>query len=136
MQPTAPTTASDRPLFVTAALLGALAVAFGAFGAHGVEGAMAEAVDGAKRLEWWRTAAHYHLIHSLLALGFALLATTPERARAARVGVALVVAGVVFFCGSLYAMTLSNIRMLGAITPIGGLAFIAAWLWLIRVARR
>ncbi len=136
MQPAAPSPAPDRPLFVTAAVLGALAVGCGAFGAHGIEGAMADAVDGAKRLEWWRTAAHYHLVHSLLALGFALLANSEERARAARVGVALVVAGVVFFSGSLYAMTLSNVRMLGAVTPLGGLAFIVAWLWLIRVARR
>lgn len=123
--------APDRPLFVTAALLGASAVAMGAFGAHGIEGALADAVDAAKRLEWWRTAAHYHLIHGLLALGLSLAG-----GKGARVGVALVVAGVVFFSGSLYAMTLTNLRVLGAITPLGGLAFIAAWLSLIRAARR
>jgi uncharacterized membrane protein YgdD (TMEM256/DUF423 family) len=94
--------AADRPLYVTAAILGAVAVAAGAFGAHGLEGGLADAVDGARRLDWWRTAAHYHLIHALLAAAFAVLAGRNARAR---IGVALVVAGVVFFSGSLYLMT-------------------------------
>lgn len=131
----------DRPLFsspadggpfILAAVLGALAVAFGAFGAHGVQGFLTDAVDGAKRLEWWRTASHYHLVHALLALGFAVAA----RGRAARIGIGLVVGGVVLFSGSLYVMTLTNLKVLGAVTPIGGLCFIAAWLWLIPATRR
>lgn len=125
---------SDRPLFVTAAVLGALAVALGAFGAHGLQGMLVDAVDGAKRLEWWQKAAHYHLVHSLLALGYAIVASRAASKRAV-VGVALTVAGVAFFSGSLYVMTLTNLKILGAITPIGGLAFIAAWLWLIPTSK-
>lgn len=130
-----PEATPDRPLFAVAAVLGAAAVALGAFGAHGLEGLLAEAVDGDKRKAWWATAAHYHLVHALLALAFAQLST---RSVKAKIGIALVVAGVVLFSGSLYAMTLTNVTKLGAITPLGGLAFIAAWLWLIptlRVAR-
>ncbi len=122
----------DRPLFAVTAVVGALAVALGAFGAHGLEAMLHEAADGAKRAAWWQTAAHYHLVHALLAAVFASLA--PRCARA-RTGVALVVVGVVFFSGSLYAMTLTNLKVLGAITPLGGLAFIAAWLWLIPTLR-
>jgi len=125
-------TGAEGNAFVLAAVLGAFAVAFGAFGAHGVQGFLADAEDSAKRLEWWRTASHYHLVHALLALGFAVAA----RGRAARVGIGLVVGGVVLFSGSLYVMTLTNLKVLGAVTPLGGLSFIAAWLWLIPATRR
>ena len=115
-------------MFVVVAVVGALAVALGAFGAHGLKAFLATAEDGPQRLQWWTTAAQYHLVHALLGAVFAALS---PRSSKAVVGVALVVVGTLLFSGSLYAMTLTNVRVLGAITPLGGLAFIAAWLWLI-----
>ena len=112
-----------RWLFV-AGLDGFVAVALGAFGAHGLKDKLAAWEDGAKRLEWWHTAAQYQLMHAL-ALGLvALLLAKVPLARAA--GVAFVL-GTALFCGSLYAMTLGAPRGLGLVTPLGGLAFLAGW---------
>ncbi len=119
--------------FTVAAAFGASGVALGAFGAHGIKGWIATAVDGAQRLAWWETATSYHLWHAALAAVFAVMI---RRAPRARVGLALCVVGVAIFSGSLYVMTLSNIRVLGAITPLGGLSLIAAWLWLAVSVRR
>lgn len=98
---------------VVAALWGAMAVAAGAFGAHGASGDAAE---------WLRTGGQYQLIHAVAALV------------AARMGASgpawLFVAGAAIFAGTLYAMALGGPRWLGAITPIGGSALIAGWLWL------
>ncbi len=119
-------------MFAVVALLGALAVVLGAFGAHGLKGFLETAVDGPLRLQWWNTAAHYHLVHALLATAFALLST---RTTKAGVGLVLCCVGVLLFSGSLYVMTLTNLKALGAVTPFGGLAFIAAWLWLVPASR-
>jgi uncharacterized membrane protein YgdD (TMEM256/DUF423 family) len=120
-----------RPL-VVAAVIGGLGVALGAFGAHALKTALHGTVDGEQRLAWWDTATRYQIWHALLC---GLLALRAERT-AARVGVALVVVGVVLFSGSLYAMTLTNLRVLGAITPLGGLAFLGAWTCLGLAMRR
>jgi uncharacterized membrane protein YgdD (TMEM256/DUF423 family) len=106
-------------LTVLAALSGAMAVAAGAFGAHG---ASAQAAD------WLRTGAQYQLIHALAALV------------AARMGFRapgwLFVAGGAIFAGTLYAMALGAPRLLGAVTPVGGVGLIVGWLWLAWAARR
>ncbi len=101
-----------------AGVVGAAGVALGAFGAHGLEGR----VDDPHLLEVWDTAARYHLVHALALLGVAAHPGNP------RVAGALFLAGIGFFCGSLYLMTLSGLTWLGAITPIGGVCFIAGWL--------
>jgi uncharacterized membrane protein YgdD (TMEM256/DUF423 family) len=116
----------ERTFLMLSGIFGCLAVAFGAFGAHGLERMLAEAPDGAKRLEWWHTAAHYHLIHAL-ALGLAAWAASRSPGTAATFAGFAFVAGIVIFSGSLYVMTLTGIRWLGAITPLGGLALIAGW---------
>jgi uncharacterized membrane protein YgdD (TMEM256/DUF423 family) len=126
------TTATARSGFVVAGVLGALGVALGAFGAHALKGWLATADDGAQRLAWWSTGTQYHLAHALLAVVFAVMM---RRAPRARTGLWLCVVGVTLFSGSLYVMTLTNIRALGAVTPLGGLAFIGAWLWLIVATR-
>lgn len=100
-----------------AGILGALGVALGAFGAHGLK----SRVDVAA-LAWWDTASKYHLIH---AVALALVAAHPATPRLAGW---LFVAGIAVFSGSLYAMTLTGVRGLGAITPIGGLCLIGGWL--------
>lgn len=100
-------------LAILAALSGALAVAAGAFGAHGVTGQPAE---------WLRTGGQYQLVH---AVG-ALVALRLE----ARGPAWLFVAGAALFSLTLYAMALGAPRWFGAITPIGGALLIAGWLWL------
>lgn len=101
-----------------------LAVALGAFGAHGLKARLADAADAAKRLSWWETAAHYQLMHAL-ALG--LIAVVIARAPAARFAGYAFLLGSLLFCGTLYAMALGAPRWLGAITPLGGLAFLLGW---------
>ena len=108
-------------LVTWAALAGAVAVALGAFGAHGLE----EAVS-ADRLATWRTGATYHLAHALaaaLAGGLAALGLSEAALWAGR----LFLAGVVLFSGSLYALVLLDLPVLGAVAPLGGLCFIAGW---------
>lgn len=103
-----------------AGIVGALGVALGAFGAHGLEGR----VEDPHLIEVWHTGARYHMFHALALLGVAAHPGQPSWAGW------LFVAGIVLFSGSLYLMTLTDVRMLGAITPIGGLCFIAGWLTL------
>lgn len=112
-----------RRALVVASALGGLGVALGAFGAHALKGALEGAADAAQRLTWWDTATRYQLWHALLC---GLLARYAHHPRA-RAGIAFCVVGTALFSGSLYAMTLTNVRALGAITPLGGLSFMAAW---------
>lgn len=104
-----------------AAVFGFLAVALGAFGAHGLEAKLI--ANG--RVETWHTAALYHLVHAVVLLALA------ARPVVARWPFVLFAAGIVIFSGSLYALALSNVKVLGAITPIGGLCFLGGWLVLI-----
>lgn len=116
----------DRVLMIMAGAYGALAVGLGAFGAHGLRGKLELLADGAKRLEWWQTAAHYHLVHAL-AIGLCAWAAARFSGSTAPTAGFLFAAGVLLFSGSLYVMTLTGIRGLGAITPLGGLLLIAGW---------
>jgi uncharacterized membrane protein YgdD (TMEM256/DUF423 family) len=103
---------------------GFLAVALGAFGAHGLQARLADAADGAKRLSWWQTAAHYHLMH---ALALAVVAFVIAHAPQARYAGGAFVLGTLLFSGSLYVMALGGPRWLGAVTPLGGAAFLVGW---------
>lgn len=104
----------------------AAGVMLGAFGAHGLRGRL-----DAYSIGIYERAVFYHFVHGL---GLLIVATLP------RVGVVttsaaswvclLLLSGILIFCGSLYALAITGIRPLGAITPIGGLAFIAGWLML------
>lgn len=116
----------ERTFLTLAGVFGFLAVALGAFGAHGLERALADLPDSAKRMAWWETAAHYHLVHAV-ALGLAAWAASRSPSTAATVSGFAFVAGILIFSGSLYVMTVTGIRWLGAITPIGGLAFMVGW---------
>ncbi len=105
------------------ALHGGLAVAAGAFGAHGLKGVLS-----AEALGWWNTGASYHLAHALALLATALYASRLEApGRAFGVAVAAFQVGILLFSGSLYAMAASDVRALGAVTPLGGTAFLVAW---------
>jgi uncharacterized membrane protein YgdD (TMEM256/DUF423 family) len=127
-----------RSLAVLSAVLGFLGVALGAFGAHGVKTLLTSAPDAAQRLAWWDTAAKYHLIHAL-AVGLAAVLAARAGGAAVTAAVAagwLFAAGVLLFAGSLYVMTLTNVRVLGAVTPIGGVLLLAGWLALALAASR
>ena len=124
-----------RWLLALSALSGFLAVALGAFGAHGLKGRVSSLPDGARRLEWWQTAASYQLAHAL-AIGLAaLLADQLPGHAMCSAGVAFLI-GTLLFSGSLYVMGLTGLRALGAITPLGGLAFLVGWGCLLWAALR
>lgn len=108
-----------NPIVLLAALSGALAVAAGAFGAHGASG---PAVD------WLKTGAQYQLLHAVAALAILRLD--------AKGPAILFLAGAAIFAGSLYLMALGLPRWLGAVTPIGGVLLISGWLWLAWLATR
>jgi uncharacterized membrane protein YgdD (TMEM256/DUF423 family) len=118
-----------RRCIVVGAVLGALAVVLGAFGAHALKERL-----GPEELAWWQTAVQYHGAHALAIVLYGVFA---ERAgRKPWPAAPLFAAGIVLFSGSLYAMALGAPRWLGAVTPLGGLAFIAGWLGFAWSARR
>lgn len=107
---------------VVAAVAGFLGVAGGAFGAHALKAQLS-----AQRMEIWHTAVLYQLVHTLALLAVGLSAGVfPARGLLVGAGIAFT-AGIVLFSGSLYALALSGVRILGAITPLGGLAFLVGW---------
>jgi uncharacterized membrane protein YgdD (TMEM256/DUF423 family) len=95
-------------------------VALGAFGAHSLKALL----EANHQTGTWQTAAHYHLVHAVVLLVLALRPTVT------RLSFCLFGAGIVIFSGSLYLLAVTNIRWLGAITPIGGACLIAGWLTL------
>ncbi|MEO5377191.1 MAG: DUF423 domain-containing protein [Magnetococcus sp. DMHC-6] len=102
-----------------------LAVALGAFGKHALVPILSQGA-----METWRTGAYYHLVHGV---GLVLVGVTAERAshpqRAIWAGW-LLLAGSVIFSGSLYAIALTGMRILGVVTPVGGFCFLTGWLLL------
>lgn len=106
-----------------AAILAGLSVAAGAFGAHALREKVTE-----RSLEIFETAARYQMYHALALLVVALLlsrAVSPQPTLVASGW--LFITGIAFFSGSLYALSLSGVKVLGAIAPLGGAAFIAGW---------
>lgn len=104
----------------------ALGVAMGAFGAHGLRNRL-----DAYSMSVYEKAVFYHFIHALGILVTALLVRVNGISIPGQVRVAwLLLIGIIIFSGSLYALALSGVRILGAITPVGGIAFIAGWLLL------
>ena len=115
---------ADRAFAAFGAILAGMGVAAGAFGAHGLKGWLTP-----EMLAVFETGVRYHLIHALGLLAVAWAATRWASASIRAAGWLFVV-GILLFSGSLYAMCLTGVRTLGAITPIGGVAFIAGWLCL------
>ncbi len=111
-----------RSLIISASVLGAVAVAAGAFGAH----ALASRVT-AERLVTFETGVRYQMYHSLVLLAVAWLASEWPTWHFTWAGIAFL-AGILIFSGSLYILVLTDTPWLGAITPIGGVAFITGWL--------
>lgn len=107
---------------ILGAVFAGLAVATGAFGAHALESRLDE-----RMRQVWETAARYQMYHALALLAVAWIASRVEHVSTTVAGWAFVV-GIVVFSGSLYALALSGIRWLGAITPIGGTGFLIGWI--------
>ena len=116
---------TSKQLVRFAAVLGAVAVACGAFGAHGLEGRIP-----AHDLDIWNKAVHYQLWHALAMLAVAAGFDTWKRPAAVGLCFGL---GTCIFSGSLYLLVLSGVKVLGAITPIGGVLMIAGWLLMLAV---
>lgn len=107
----------SRPIALRiAATVVFLGIALGAFGAHG----LADRLEETGRVDNWETATLYHLIH-----GLALFVIALHGGR--RLGFSWFLAGIVLFSGSLYALALTDVTKLGAITPLGGVAFLVGW---------
>ncbi len=108
-------------IIALAAILLAIAVAAGAFGAHALKNTLSP-----ERFETWQTAVQYHAWHALGLLLIGLIGVSFEISVAWPAS--LILAGIVIFSGSLYVLCLTGLGWLGAITPIGGVAFIVGWL--------
>jgi len=117
----------SRHFAATGAILGFLAVVLGAFGTHALKSRLT-----LEMLAIFETGARYQMYHALALIGAAWAAGSAE-ARYARWSAWVFVAGTVIFCGSLYALALSGVRALGAITPLGGGLLLLGW-WLLATA--
>lgn len=119
-----------RQLIIAGSLNMVMGVGAGAFGAHGLK-----AVLNPAQLAIWQTAVSYQQLHALGLILLGALASRLGSSAMARTGNCML-AGIVVFSGSLYALALSGIKLLGAITPLGGVALLAAWLMLAKAAYR
>jgi uncharacterized membrane protein YgdD (TMEM256/DUF423 family) len=119
-----------RVWLVIAAINGALAVALGAFAAHGLTGRLDQHALGV-----FETGARYHMYHAL-ALGLAALAMQGTAVQRANWSAWLFFAGIILFSGSLYVLALTSIQWFAFVTPVGGVAFLAGWVFLALAAVR
>lgn len=118
--------AAAKGWIIVAALSGAIAVAVGAFAAHGLD---LSTEAGRKAREWLQTGSHYQIIHALAIVAVVALARSAMlNGRVAVVAQCLFFVGSVLFPGALYALAFGGPRWLGAVAPIGGAAFILGWL--------
>jgi uncharacterized membrane protein YgdD (TMEM256/DUF423 family) len=113
---------TSEKVLKTASVFGVLAVSIGAFGAHGLESILIEN----NRVETFETAVQYHFYHTIALLIVAVLLQN-KASKFLNWAAILFSLGILLFSGSLYILALSNFTFLGAITPLGGLCFIAAW---------
>jgi len=113
----------NRRLVTAGSINAALAVGAGAFAAHGLRDRLTT-----HSLEIFETAARYHMYHALAMILAGIIA--------ARTAGWIFQLGIVLFAGSLYMLALTDVKVLGAVTPLGGVAFLVGWLWLAFSARR
>ncbi len=123
--------ATTRIFIVLGALAAALAVGLGAFGAHALKARLPPPM-----LVTFETGVRYHFYHALGLFIVAFAASLLPASPLVRWAGWLMTAGIVLFSGSLYVIALSGVRSLGAVTPLGGVAFILAWLLLATAAIR
>jgi uncharacterized membrane protein YgdD (TMEM256/DUF423 family) len=111
----------SKTILMTASILLAMAVAIGAFGAHGLKSHLSEAM-----LQTYKTGVEYHFYHALglLLIGVLTISFPSELLKWSAI---FLMVGIVLFSGSLYVLAVTGIKWFGAITPLGGLSFIAGW---------
>lgn len=114
-----------KTFIVIGAVAMALGVVLGAFGAHGLKARLTPDL-----LAVYQTGVEYHLYHALGLILVGILVVQFPHISGLKVGGWLLLAGILVFSGSLYVLAISGVRWLGAITPIGGLAFIVGWMWI------
>lgn len=123
----------SRQIVIAAAITGALGIAIGAFGAHGLESLFDsrgyDTAFAAKRSDQFDVGVRYHLLQSAMLLALGALPFGAQNWR--RWSMRLSLTGQILFCGSLYLLVLTNTPKLGAITPLGGICLIFSWLMLI-----
>ncbi len=112
----------SRLFLMIGSLAAFIGVAFGAFGAHALGSRISP-----RMLEVYKTGVQYHLLHALALILIALLADRMRAHKLVRIAGGLITVGIVLFSGSLYALVITGTRLLGAITPLGGLCFLAGW---------
>lgn len=115
----------QRRFMAWGALLAMLSVGIGAFGAH-----MLKTVISDEHLQVYETGVHYHMVHALGLILIALVAGQWGESTRLRWAGRLLIAGIILFSGSLYVLSITGISILGAITPLGGVCFIAGWICL------
>ena len=109
-------------IFISAsAILGLIGVALGAFGAHGLKEKLSTDM-----MAIYQTGSDYHLIHAVALFGIGILARQLDTTAIKVAGIAMIF-GIFVFSGTLYALAISGMRILGAITPIGGVGFMVGW---------
>jgi len=118
-----------QTLIILGSIMMFLAVALGAFGAHALKRKLS-----ADMIKIYETGVQYHLIHGLGIILIGLLADRLESSSLVMLAGWLMFAGIILFSGSLYTLSVTGIRKLGAITPLGGIAFLAGWVMIIIAA--
>lgn len=114
---------SAKVFLLLGAINAALAVLFGAFGAHALKTRLS-----VELLAVYQTGVHYHLFHALGLLAAGLAATQLPGSACLKWSGWLMLLGIIIFCGSLYVLSLSGLHWLGMVTPFGGLSFMVAWI--------
>lgn len=117
----------QKTILLFATISGALAVSIGAFGAHGLQ----KILEATQRVETFETAVKYHFYHTLALLFLGIYMSFAEDKSYLNISAYGFMLGLIIFSGSLYTLSLTNIKILGAITPIGGLGFIIGWISLV-----
>lgn len=123
---------TGKQIIQSAAIFGAIAVGIGAFGAHGLKAVLEET----GRIETFETAVKYHFYHSLGLFLIGILALVKPEWKWLSFSSICMMIGILIFSGSLYILSLTGITWLGAITPLGGVAFILGWLGIFRAATK
>lgn len=121
-----------KTMIQLAAGLGAMGVGLGAFGAHG----LAEILESTGRTDTFETAVKYQFYHGLAILGCGILAHQYPKLADWKWASWFFLLGIIVFSGSLYVLSLTGVTWLGAITPLGGVAFLVGWGWLVRGASK
>jgi len=112
----------NKLIIILAAVNGFLAVSIGSFAAHMLRDKLSPEL-----LNTFQTGVQYHMYHALALLGIGLMMLNFSASNLLRISAYLMMSGIVLFSGSLYLLSITGIRWLGAITPLGGLCFLTAW---------